>query len=246
MSSDDSTKTDQTVTEDPLSLDPKPSPPRIPELRPGPEGGRRARNRQRKTEALCEAALSLFLEQGIETVTIDQIARAAAMAKGSFYRYFKDKEELVLTLLTPLQAAIAAAMDQCAEDLALAHDHDSLFGAYRKLGETLAGPMIAQAGLVQLYLQESRAPGVGARAPARALALEIGARATALARIAHDRALLRPVDPRVAALTVVGAVERLLFGFLAGEDVGPPLAAPEALLSIVLDGLDPSRVDSGT
>lgn len=234
MSSDSSKKSDQPVTEHPL----KPTPPRVPEHRPGPAGGRRAENRRRKTEALCEAALELFLEQGIETVTIDQIAKAARVAKGSFYRYFKDKAELVNTLLDPLAAAVAEAMDQCCRDLEAAHDRASLFQSYRTLAEALAEPMMAQAGIVQLYLQESRAPGVGARAPVRALALDTGRRAVALAQVAYDLKLLRPVDPRVAAYTVVGAVERLLFGFLAGEDIGPPLDAPEALVSIVLDGLN--------
>ncbi|MFN3199130.1 MAG: TetR/AcrR family transcriptional regulator [Bradymonadia bacterium] len=218
----------------------------MPEQRPGPEGGRRARNRQLKTEALCHAALELFLKSGIESVTIEQIASNAGVAKGSFYRYFKDKTELVETLLRSLQSAFTEAMNQCRQDLEQVENRIQLFEAYRTLGQTLAEPMITQAGLVQLYLQESRAPGVGARAPVRTLALEIGRQAIELGWVAHDRGLLRPIDPRVAALTVVGAVERLLFGFLAGEDVGPPLAAPEALVSIILDGLNLRGVDSGS
>ena len=36
-----------------------------------------------------------FLERGIESVSIDDITREAGVAKGSFYRYFADKDALV-------------------------------------------------------------------------------------------------------------------------------------------------------
>lgn len=42
---------------------------------------------------LQRAALALFLQYGIEAVTIDQIVDGARTAKGSFYRYFRDKTE---------------------------------------------------------------------------------------------------------------------------------------------------------
>ena len=63
---------------------------KVPPQRPGKAGGKRARNRQQRTDALIEAGLQLFLERGVENVPIDDIAREAGMAKGNFYRYFDD------------------------------------------------------------------------------------------------------------------------------------------------------------
>src|SRR5258706_153478 len=69
-----------------------PTPPAgAPLERPGPEGGARDSNRRERIRSLLTAGLSLFLEEGIERVTIDQIAERAEMAKGGFYRYFRDK-----------------------------------------------------------------------------------------------------------------------------------------------------------
>ena len=57
--------------------------------------------------------------------------------------------------------------------------------------------------------------------------------------IAHERGLLRPIDPRVSARAVVGAVEKLLHSVLSGEQLGDPTDIPEQLISMILNGLRP-------
>src|SRR3546814_5880367 len=41
--------------------------------------------------ALIEAAGTLFVEQGVDATTVDDIARRAGVAKGTFYHYFGSK-----------------------------------------------------------------------------------------------------------------------------------------------------------
>lgn len=48
-----------------------------------------------KRDAICNAALTLFAEQGIEATTTREIAERADAAEGTIYRHFRDKEELV-------------------------------------------------------------------------------------------------------------------------------------------------------
>src|SRR5262245_11671761 len=104
--------------------------PKVPAVRPGPAGGARAANRARRVEQICAAALPLFLEQGVETVTIDQIVDAAGVAKGSFYRYFDDKRQLVETMFAPLADAIRSAFVQCDAELAELDDPAKLPALY--------------------------------------------------------------------------------------------------------------------
>ena len=47
-----------------------------------------------KKDRLIEAAYELFLEQGSDNVSIQEIADRAGIAKGTFYLYFHDREEL--------------------------------------------------------------------------------------------------------------------------------------------------------
>ncbi|MGM0900359.1 MAG: TetR/AcrR family transcriptional regulator [Bacillota bacterium] len=57
-------------------------------------------NRQKKAletkKSIYESAISLFKEKGFENVYIDEITSKAGTSKGSFYTYFKSKDEVIL------------------------------------------------------------------------------------------------------------------------------------------------------
>lgn len=210
---------------------------RTPPERPGPPGGKRDVNRKHRTQTIARAALSLFLEQGVEPVTIDDIAREAEIAKGSFYRYFEDKTELVAAIFEPLSRQTRDALERAELALAVADDRESLVRAYHGLAQDLIPITLSNLDVTRLYLQENRAPGHGARAPIRALAQHIEARSVRLTEIAIERGLLGIPDPRVSALAVVGAIEQLTLALLAGRlDVPMPIVA-SALIDLVLEGM---------
>jgi AcrR family transcriptional regulator len=208
-----------------------------PDHRPGREGGVRDLNRKERVKSLGDAALRLFLSRGLDAVTIDDITQMTGVAKGTFYRYFDDKEALVEAIVAPVRAELLAGLGACGRALAAARDVEAMFDAYRALGATLAGVVLTHAGAVRLYLQESRGPAVGARTKLVELSRLISRHAVEITEKAHTHGLLRPVRPAVSALAVVGAVERLLHAVLSEEDVGNPLEIPDLLTTIVLDGL---------
>lgn len=69
------------------------------------------RGAPRKTseEALLAAAQGLFVREGVAAVTVADIADAAGVAKGTFYRYFASKEALVDALFLSDAQALAEA-----------------------------------------------------------------------------------------------------------------------------------------
>ena len=208
-----------------------------PSERPGQPGGKRATNRAQRTKALADAGLSLFLDQGIEATTIDQITKAAGTAKGSFYRYFDDKAALVEHLIRPIAEQLDAALVRCGEALAETPSVDGMYDAYEVLSAELGGVFLGNPDVVRMYLQDSRGPCPGARAPVAAVRDLITRRTRELTEAARRRDQLADVDPRVSALAVIGASERLLMAVLTGEDVGDPLKASQDLIRLVLDGL---------
>ncbi|MFW6051741.1 MAG: TetR/AcrR family transcriptional regulator [Myxococcota bacterium] len=212
-------------------------PRRMPSERPGPPGGKRDRNRKERTEALLAAGLGLFLDRGLEAVTVDDIARAAGMAKGNFYRYFRDKDDLVDALFEPIVEEMRAAMRRCAEDLAVAGGPVELYAAYEALARSLAEAALPRPGVVRLYLQERRSPGVGARAPIRRLSNQIDEASIELSNVAVEHGLLRVRDPRISAYAVVGAVEELMLAVLQERLDAPPEEIIETLIGLVLDGI---------
>lgn len=57
--------------------------------------GRRERKRQQTADLLAETAFELFEAHGYEEVTMEQIAAAADLAKGTLYNHFPVKEALL-------------------------------------------------------------------------------------------------------------------------------------------------------
>ena len=55
--------------------------------------------RRTSIEGVMQAARRLFVTQGYEATSIDQIARQVGLTKGAVYFYFKDKAALLLALL---------------------------------------------------------------------------------------------------------------------------------------------------
>lgn len=55
----------------------------------------REAKKQRNKQAIVEAAISLFSAQGYENTSIEQIARAAGVGKGTVYSYFQTKKDII-------------------------------------------------------------------------------------------------------------------------------------------------------
>ncbi len=65
-----------------------------------------------KTLRLREVALDLFSRQGFEATTIDDLVAAAGCGKGTFYRYFPNKEALLDHLLEDHFARLGDAVER--------------------------------------------------------------------------------------------------------------------------------------
>ena len=61
----------------------------------GPPTGRRERNRLQTTLAIEDVATRLFLEHGVDAVTVEQICEGAGISRRSFFNYFESKDQLL-------------------------------------------------------------------------------------------------------------------------------------------------------
>lgn len=60
---------------------------------------RKERERLARREEILDAARTVFSERGFEKAKLDEIAEVAELGKGTIYNYFKNKEELFVSVI---------------------------------------------------------------------------------------------------------------------------------------------------
>lgn len=106
-------------------------------------GRPRTKPAEQRRDDLLNAARRLFLDQGFAATSVDQITKAAGVAKGTYYLYFTTKEDVRAALaeraarqqLMTLERAVAGAADRPLEAWVEAY-------AAMPREETASGPII--------------------------------------------------------------------------------------------------------
>ncbi|HEY1330326.1 MAG TPA: MerR family transcriptional regulator [Actinomycetota bacterium] len=96
----------------------------VPEMWDRALAPRMASRRRAPSARLLGAAKDAFSRRGFDEVNVDDLCRAARIAKGSFYRHYRSKEELFLTVAelaaeeasSEYRAALAGALPDPASD----------------------------------------------------------------------------------------------------------------------------------
>jgi AcrR family transcriptional regulator len=183
-------------------------------------------------EAILEAALTVFAGHGFHATSLDDIARAAGVTKGTLYWYFKRKEDLYTAIgqrLSPLIGGIPS--------LARLIDHppEKMF------------PLIARAFLVafenprtvqifRLVLTEAPREPETARqfsdvvGPVVQFLMDYLRRQAELGR-------LRPVNPETAARLIIGPLMLYVMGRSLHMPMHASLSPPEPYARDIVDYL---------
>jgi AcrR family transcriptional regulator len=74
--------------------------------------GLRERKRVDTRNRIVTAAANLFRQRGLDEVTVDEIAAAADVGKGTVYNYFEAKEDIVVALVVELDRAALATIGE--------------------------------------------------------------------------------------------------------------------------------------
>ncbi|HSJ98414.1 MAG TPA: TetR family transcriptional regulator, partial [Myxococcota bacterium] len=121
---------------------------RAPGRRGGAAEARSASARERAKaetrEALVQAALAEFAAQGLDAPSLDTICARAGFTRGAFYVHFRDRDELVASVM---DRAFGAFLDAMVPTGAEAHDLERTVRRYAD----------ATAGLLQLRARTGKA-----------------------------------------------------------------------------------------
>ena len=83
---------------------------------PRTESGNRIDRQQLRRAELVEAAAAVFSSKGVSATSVDDIVRAAGVAKGTFYLYFATKDDAVSAVATWMVQRVADRIAEVAGD----------------------------------------------------------------------------------------------------------------------------------
>ncbi len=115
--------------------------------------GRRERKKEETKRKIYEAATKLFADKGFQSTTVDDIAAAADVSKGTFFNYFPRKEAIIRFLFeewSDIAEAIAGDESRTAEQRLI----DLFAAGAASFGET---PQLART-VARFALQELVSP----------------------------------------------------------------------------------------
>jgi len=178
-----------------------------------PERRLREKQKEERYAAILQAALRIFAAKGLQEATMDEIAQAAGLGKGTIYYYFDSKETLIEELLCSLADQyfqnLLEGTDACTDPLAIAERvMTNLLGHYQRQPE-----------LFQVMQMILAAPGGG---PPRARKVFAAKHREWLARLREETAaLLAARGLSVESfLDFIGTYAHgLLFAAVAGRDI---------------------------
>ena len=80
------------------------------------DGDERGPGDSQAESRICEAALECFVARGMEHTSMQDVAEAAGVSRGTIYRYYKDRQALISAAVaygaTHHYASVAAEMDE--------------------------------------------------------------------------------------------------------------------------------------
>ncbi len=189
---------------------------------------RRERKKRLNRRRILEAALRLFETQGVEATTIEAIAEAADVSRGTFYNYFHTKESLL--------GAIAAEELSDLEERSSNAEDDSFVGRILDLMRALMTDSVAFLQVTRYILLDAMLHPTGAGSPSA----HLDAILKPLVLQAQAQGEIRPdLDPAAVTGVLVSVYLGACFRLIADDATvdRATLAGVEATINMLFDGI---------
>lgn len=193
--------------------------------------GRREEKKAMKRHRLETEGLRLFLEQGYDRTSIEQVAAASDIARGTFYLYFTDKRALFDALVDRWFADLLEVISGVEDRIRTSETREAAWQVYRDMAASLAVVGMSHTDEILLSFREARTTGESGQL-VRHREAAIWASAVGFTEIAMERGWVRPGNPRVLCLVIFGAVERLVYEVLVGTELGDPAQVASEVVAL--------------
>ncbi len=183
-----------------------------------------------RRDAILAAAVRLFEEKGYHATSVQDIAEAVGLRKGSLYHYISSKDDLLIEIVLD---AIRAHTDRLAQTAGLA------LPASERLARAITQHVKAIAenrATFTTYLRESYAINREQQAPVLEQSDRYARLLERIIRDGQEAGEFRPADPKMAAMAVLGACNWLYRWYSPEGRLGPDDVA-RSFVKLFLEGL---------
>lgn len=170
---------------------------------------KRARNLADKRERLLEAASEIFRRDGFYEARLDDIAELAGVGKGTIYEYFESKENLFE------ETVLRGMSNYIARIEAEAREPAPLWDQLKVIGGHHVGVFVKSKALIRFTLDSYGVLNETMKLKILAIRDQLVEALTGLLTEAQGRGEFpREVDPRLASLIFIGALNAIGADFL--------------------------------
>ncbi len=194
-----------------------------------------------KDELIRQAAIRLFSRKGFYKTRAEEIAQEAGVAVGTIYNYFRNKEEILLSIFrTEFEERMQLFRELLKSDIPVPEK-------IRRILEEYFSRLKSRGDLTRLLLQERFNPGPGFRTKLRELYREMISRIESLIEEGIDKGWVRPCHPKIIAYAMFGVVESISAYALTYPDEESQKIlkdAPRELADLIWNGLKKGGQDA--
>src|SRR5262245_57589719 len=163
--------------------------------------------RDERRQQLIDAAREVFTHKGYHATTVDDITRAAGVAKGTFYLYFAEKREVFYEVVRAFFQLIKDIGSSVAREVRSA---DELMGRAEQAALELLRVFSANRELARLVYRESMGLDDRLEQITREFYQDIARVEAENIRRGIELGMFRPINVMVCAYAHIGMIERVL------------------------------------
>lgn len=187
-----------------------------------------------KKTLLQKAALQTFIKSGYHQTRIEDISQRAKIGKGTFYLYFKNKEDVVHSLLDDFIEKFNELHRWVSQSLQTSSDINEI---YSEEGQVILRLLEENRDLGFFLLREGKSISESMNKRITDFFTLQEKQAEQSYKLVQNLGLLRNIDPKYAALCVVGGILHIYNQWLEGKIKEPPAIMLQKTLGFYLQAL---------
>lgn len=183
----------------------------------------RQQRRDERRESIKQAAITVFSEKGYHNAKVSDIVASVGVAQGTFYLYYKGKQQLFGELLNDFLAMVVETV--AAWEPASLETREDLGSELTRVGLMLTEVLSANRDLTTIFFKEAISVSSEFDELIQEFHDTLAAMLTTFNTILHGRGLIEPMNFELLAYATIGQVERIISEYVVNQTfkgVEPP------------------------